>query len=119
MASKDRLDDLNLSSDEVKRIGEALKNEEFRKLFVEYAQEISDPENRKKYEEEIAQMENERGMNVQFVHPQPGHCIKTSVDGNTKAFINICTNDKIDVPTSTPQVSPDGRRGLHWQIPHL
>lgn len=118
MASKDRLDDLNLSSDEVKRIGDALKNEEFRKLFVEYAQEISDPENRKKYEEEIAQMENERGMNVQFVHPQPGHCIKTSVDGNTKAFINICTNDKIDVPTSTPQVSPDGRRGLHWQIPH-
>ncbi|XP_061172788.1 protein kintoun-like [Saccostrea echinata] len=117
MASKEKFEDLNLSSDEIKQIGEALKNEEFRKLFVEYAEEISNPENRKKYEEEITQMENERGMDVQFVHPKPGHCIKTSVDGNTKAFINICVNDKIDTPHSTPQVS-NGRKGLHWQIPH-
>lgn len=118
MASKEKFDDLNLSSDEVKRIGEALKNEEFRKLFVEYAEEISNPENKKKYEEEITQMENERGMNVQFVHPEPGHCIKTSVDGDSKAFINICMNDKIEGPRSTPQVDESGRRGLHWQIPH-
>lgn len=118
MASSKKMDDLNLSSDEVKRIGEALKNEEFRKLFVEYAEEISDPENRKKYEEEIAQMENERGMNVQFVNPEPGHCIKTSVDGDTKAFVNICMNDKIETPRSKPQVDSNGRKGLHWQIPH-
>ena len=32
---------------EVDRLNEALKKEEFRKLLQEYAEEISDPENRK------------------------------------------------------------------------
>lgn len=36
MVFKDWLDDLNFFLDEVKCIGEVLKNEEFRKLFVEY-----------------------------------------------------------------------------------
>jgi len=47
-----------------------MKDEEFRKLLVEYAKEISDPENKKKYEEEIAEMEKMRGMDVKFVHPE-------------------------------------------------
>ena len=116
--AKKKFEDLNLSNDEVKRIGECLKNEEFRKLFVEYAEELQDPENRRRYEEELRQMENERGMDVEFVHPKPGHVLKTSVDGDTKAFINICINDLIEKPNSVPQNGPDGRRGLHWQIPH-
>ncbi len=32
---------------EVDKISKALKDDEFRKLFFEYAQEISDPENKK------------------------------------------------------------------------
>ncbi|XP_071078867.1 protein kintoun-like [Haliotis cracherodii] len=118
MASKTKLEDLNVSQDELKRIGDALKDENFRKLFLEYAQEISDPENRRLYEQEISQMENERGMNVQFIHPKPGHVLETSVNGITKAFINICHNDKLAKPTNTRQVGPNGKSGVMWQIPH-
>lgn len=112
------LKDLNLSEDEVKRITEAFKKEEFRKLFAEYAEEISNPENRKRYEEEIAQLEAERGMNVKFVRPEPGHVIKTTVNGDTKAFINVCKNDHIEKPSANKQRSKDGKFGLQWSIPH-
>ncbi|CAL1531244.1 unnamed protein product [Lymnaea stagnalis] len=118
MASEHVFDDLNLSTDEVKRLGEALKDEQFRKLLVEYAEEISNPENKRKAEEEIAMMESERGMNVQFVHPAPGYVLKTTVDGSKKAFINICQNDKIDKPKSERKTGPDGKNGLLWKIPH-
>ena len=37
---------------------------------MEYAQEISDPVNRQRYEEEITQMERERGQDVKFLHPK-------------------------------------------------
>ena len=64
---------------------EALKKEEFRKLLVDYAKELRDPDNRKvslylyckleyckktihqKYEEEITQLERERGQDVKFL----------------------------------------------------
>ena len=119
MASeKKTFEDLDLSQEEIKRIGEALKDEKFRKLFVEYAEELANPENRKRYEEEIAMLENERGMNVQFVNPQPGHVLKTTVDGSKKAFINICTSDKIGKPNAKKHTNAEGKRGLYWQIPH-
>ena len=111
--SSSKFEDLNITSDEVKNITEALKKEEFRKLFFEYAEEISDPENRRKYEEEIAMLENERGMDVEFVHPTPGFVVKTTVNGTTKVFINFCTNDKIGKPSSVREA-----RGLNWSIPH-
>ncbi|XP_045165132.2 protein kintoun-like [Mercenaria mercenaria] len=118
MASSKTFEDLDLSREEIKRIETALKDEKFRKMFIEYAEEISNPENRRIYEEEIAMLENERGMDVQFVNPEPGHVLKTTVSGGKKAFINICTSDKIGKPTSKKQKNEEGKRGLHWQIPH-
>ncbi len=118
MASKDKLKDLDITEDEVKRLTEAFKKEEFRKLFAEYAEEISNPENRKRYEEEIAQLEAERGMNVKFINPEPGHVIKTSVNGEKKAFINVCKNDNIAKPTANKKSGPTGNIGLQWSIPH-
>ena len=50
-------------------------------MFKEYAQEISKPENRKRYEEELAMLEKERGMDVKFIDPKPGHVLKTTKDG--------------------------------------
>ena len=118
MASSKTFEDLDLSREEIKRIETALKDEKFRKMFVEYAEEISNPENRRIYEEEIAMLENERGMDVQFVNPEPGHVLKTTVTGGKKAFINICTSDKIGKPTSRREQNKEGKKGLHWQIPH-
>jgi dynein assembly factor 2 len=118
MASSKTFEDLDLSREEIKRIETALKDEKFRKMFIEYAEEISNPENRRIYEEEIAMLENERGMDVQFVNPEPGHVLKTAVTGGKKAFINICTSDKMGKPTSRKEQNKEGKRGLHWQIPH-
>lgn len=109
---------MDISSDEVNRIGEALKSEDFRKMFVEYCEEITDPENRKLYEKEITQLERERGVSVTFVNPQPGYVIKTCSDGVTKTFINVSTSDKIEKPSNTPATNQDGKRGLNWQLPY-
>ncbi|NXC11541.1 KTU protein, partial [Orthonyx spaldingii] len=43
-----------------------------RELFAEFAAELTDPEQRRLYEEEVAALERERGMEVRFVHPTPG-----------------------------------------------
>lgn len=118
MASAKTFEDLDLSKEELKRIETALKDEKFRKMFIEYAEEISNPENRKRYEEEIAMLENERGMDIQFVNPEPGHVLKTTSNDGKKAFINICTSDKIGKPTSKKHKNEEGKRGLNWQIPH-
>ena len=71
-----------------------LKDEKFRDLLKEYAEEISDPENRKRYEEEIAQLERDRGMDVKFINPTPGHVLKTSIDGK-KSYQLICASMKV------------------------
>lgn len=110
-------EDLNLSQDEVKSIGKALEKEEFRNLLLDYVKEINDPENRKQYEKEITQLENERGVDIKFVHPSSGYVIKTSADGVGKVFINVCSNSNVGKPTSTPGVD-DGHRGLCWSIPY-
>lgn len=109
---------LDISRDEVNRIGDALKHEEFRKMFVEYCEEISDPENRKLYESEITQLEKERGVDVTFINPEPGYVIKTSADGTVKTFVNIATSERIDKPSSVSAINADGQRGLTWSLPY-
>ncbi|XP_030575307.1 protein kintoun [Archocentrus centrarchus] len=114
----EKLKELNVTADEVKRFSEAFKDEKFRVMLRDYAREISDPENRRKYEEEIQILEQERGNTVEFIHPKPFRAIKTSVDGKHKCFINICSSDKIGKPASEWVVSEDGRRGQCWSLPH-
>lgn len=107
------IEDLNITKQELDNIGEALKNEQFRKLLCDYVDEINDPENRALYEREIEQYERERGTAVQFVRPVPGYVIKTSADGVRKVFVNICTCDVLQKPTSR-RVSG----GDHWSLPN-
>ncbi|KAI8480195.1 Protein kintoun [Branchiostoma belcheri] len=122
MASgRQKLEDLNMSQDELQRFEKAFKSEEFRKLFAEYAEEISDPENRKRYEAEITAMERERGTDVTFINPEPHYVIKTSLDGEKKCFINICANQHVEKPSSQPCMQGEGpnrRIGETWSVPH-
>jgi hypothetical protein len=62
-----KLEDLNVTQDELNSIGEALKKEEFRKLLCDYVQEIQNPENRKLYEEELTELEKQRGNSYLIV----------------------------------------------------
>ena len=42
----DKLEELDLTADEIHRLTEAMKKKEFRDLLAEYAKEIQDPENK-------------------------------------------------------------------------
>ncbi|KAG4073838.1 hypothetical protein HA402_014043 [Bradysia odoriphaga] len=112
------LNDLELTSDEMQRFTKAFRNDEFKKLFSDYCEEISDPANRKLYEEELTQLEAERGIDVTFINPEPGYVIKTSVNGKEKVFINVSQCDKVGKPSSKRDVDSSGNRGLVWSIPH-
>ena len=64
---------IQLTSNEILKLENAFKNAEFRQLLVEYSKEINDPENRRRYEAEIKQLELETsGTDCTFLHPQPG-----------------------------------------------
>lgn len=117
MANK-KWNEIDMSIGEMQSFSEAFKKEEFRKLFFEYCEELNDPENKKQFEEELIQFESERGVNVKFIHPEPGFVIKTSIDGDTKAFINVAKNLNIEMPTSQSSLNENGQRGLTWSIPH-
>ncbi|XP_043840262.1 LOW QUALITY PROTEIN: protein kintoun [Dromiciops gliroides] len=114
------LQDLDLSAEEVKKLTNAFEDPEFRRLFGEYAAELSDPENRRRYEEEITALERERGVDVQFVHPEPGHVLRTSLNGAQRCFVNICSNPLLGQPSSRPGTGgPQGSsRGQFWSLPY-
>ncbi|XP_078090275.1 protein kintoun [Mustelus asterias] len=118
MSSGSRLEELELTPDEVERFAKAFKDEKFRKMLCEYAEEISSPESRQKYEEEISQLERERGVDVQFVHPRPGHVLQTSLDGDQKCFINVCSNELVDKPACRAGQGGGGAAGQHWSLPY-
>ena len=116
--SRNKNSNLNLSKKELNRIEDALKDKEFVKLLGDYANELNDPENKKKYEEEIAKLEEERGMSVVFINPKPGYVLKSKnlATGN-KVFVNICSDDNIAKPSSKAE-RVAGSQGLQWSIPY-
>ncbi|XP_073493606.1 protein kintoun [Phyllobates terribilis] len=115
MATK--LEELSVTSEELERFKVAFQDARFRELFAQYAEELSNPENRRRYEEEIREMERERGMDVQFVHPEAGHVLRTSVDGRQTCYLNLCTNAVVRKPHCVAGTDKDGRLGTHWSLP--
>ncbi|XP_059614177.1 protein kintoun [Phlebotomus argentipes] len=115
--NREKWEDLDLTTDEIKSLTDALQQEEFRKLLVEYCEELNDPENKRKFEEELTQLEAERGIEITFINPEPGYVVKTTVDGQMKGFINVCQSGKVQRPVSEYRASA-GERGLHWTLPH-
>ncbi|XP_006985489.1 protein kintoun [Peromyscus maniculatus bairdii] len=119
-AASSALEDLDLSGEEVQRLTSAFQDPEFRRMFSEYASEITDPENRRRYEEEITALERERGVEVRFVHPEPGHVLRTSLDGEHRCFVNVCSNPLVGSPSSRPSAGRGGgaAAGSHWSLPY-
>ncbi|XP_013869840.1 protein kintoun [Austrofundulus limnaeus] len=113
----EKLSELNLSSDELDRLSQAVRDEKFKQMFCDYAREISDPANRETYEREIKLLEEERGNSVEFVRPAPWRVLRTTAGGE-KCFINICGSENVDKPDCRSAVSKDGRRGQRLSLPH-
>ncbi|KAI8925053.1 pre-RNA processing PIH1/Nop17-domain-containing protein [Entophlyctis helioformis] len=131
-------DKLDLTPQELERIKESFKNQEFRKLFFDYVQEISDPQNRELYEREIAQLEAEKGIDVRYIKPEPSYVLKTftlpaaaststSTSTSTttadpaKVFVNICSSKEVEPATLSKQKPPhnaSGKTGQNWSVPY-
>ncbi|KAJ3329779.1 Protein kintoun [Blyttiomyces sp. JEL0837] len=119
---------LDVTPEEFEKIKTAMKDEKFRELFHDYVKEISDPENKKRYEEEISALEADRGNNIRWVKPIPGIVLKTTFikppepDGVPKdvekVFINVCQCDEIAVASPSGVEQPDGKTGQAWSIPY-
>ncbi|XP_048218234.1 protein kintoun [Perognathus longimembris pacificus] len=114
------LENLDLSGEEMQRLTSAFQDPEFRRMFSEYAQELTNPENRRRYEAEITALERERGVEVRFVHPEPGHVLRTSLDGTRRCFVNVCSNALVDQPSCRPgrEDGAGSAPGCHWSLPH-
>uniref|UniRef100_UPI003AACA729 protein kintoun-like n=1 Tax=Centroberyx gerrardi TaxID=166262 RepID=UPI003AACA729 len=114
----EQLKELNMTADEIDRLTKAFRDEKFRKMLFDYTTELSDPENKEKYEEEIRLLEQERGNSIDFIHPEPFRALRTSLNGKQKCFINICANEKVGKPEFNWGTSEGGRRGQYWSLPH-
>ncbi|ODM98677.1 Protein kintoun [Orchesella cincta] len=110
-------DDFCMTRSELDKITEAFKDEGFRKLFVEYVEEMQDPETQATYQREMRQLELERGNIVHFINPVPGYVLKSSVNGEKKGFINICSNPLIK-RASFQSVTKNDEKGNMWSIPY-
>ncbi|NXP93219.1 KTU protein, partial [Passerina amoena] len=84
-----------------------------RALFAEFAAELTDPEQRRLYEEEVAALERERGVEVRFVHPTPGFVLRTSQEGSRRCYINVCSNPLMGEPRARAE-----RGGQRWELPY-
>ncbi|KAF8563847.1 hypothetical protein P879_08475 [Paragonimus westermani] len=85
-------------------------------------------------------MEKERGMDVEFINPVPGHCLKTrhwpkldshpdescvtgsaTITDSVKVFINICKSEKVGQPVMKAARNSAGKQvpnGCYWSLPH-
>ena len=111
------------TENELSKLSDALKSEEFRRLVCQYAKDLNHPENRARYEAEIVQFEAERGVECTFLHPDPGYVIKTTnLRNDEKVFVNVCSDPSVDKPQSKKAVSSGigsaGAGGVEWSIPY-
>ena len=86
MTSKSGLNEPNeLTREESERFSAAFKNPEFKKMFFEYCNELSDPAVREANVRELARMEN-----CSLIAPTAEFCIRAP-----SLFINICSSPEM------------------------
>ncbi|KAJ3275325.1 Protein kintoun [Terramyces sp. JEL0728] len=100
------------TAEELKKFEQSFKDPEFKKLFFEYMDEISDPKNKELYERELEQLEREKGNKVRYVKPDPEFCVKTD-NGKDKVYINICSSNEIQQANAKKT-----HGGTNWSIPY-
>ncbi|EGZ13004.1 hypothetical protein PHYSODRAFT_511746 [Phytophthora sojae] len=107
-----------VTPEEQQKFLSAMKDPEFRSLLNDYMEEISDPRNRAETEQYLAQLENEQKVpaDKQLVKPKPGFVVKTKWDAAQKLFVNVCSSDKMQPPSSTRVTS--GQQGTSWNLPY-
>lgn len=103
---------------ELDKIEEALKNEEFRKMLYEYMDEINDPKNRAENEAYLKQLESdgEAPTDLRLLHPKTGFAIEARMKpehGNTKVYVNLVRDEYFGRPDVKQE---GGKTGV--KLPH-
>ncbi|XP_053923068.1 protein kintoun [Cuculus canorus] len=105
-----------LSAEEAERLQRAFRDPQFQALFAEFAAELADPAQRCLYEQEVAALERERGVELRFLHPAGGFVLLTSQAGSRRCYINVCSDPAVAAPQARPE--PGGRRlSLPYALP--
>eukprot|EP00750_Incisomonas_marina_P015170 INCI18103.3.p1 GENE.INCI18103.3~~INCI18103.3.p1 ORF type:complete len:820 (+),score=182.98 INCI18103.3:409-2868(+) len=115
---------LDITAEEADSLKKAFQKPEFRTLFQDYLQEISDPKNKKEYDDYLQSLEAKGQVpeNVNIVRPKAGFCVKVKTVGKEeprKVFVNVCSSDQVELPESHPVTQKDGRKGETWRLPHF
>ncbi|KAF4533116.1 hypothetical protein B566_EDAN003836 [Ephemera danica] len=114
--TRNRQKNFKITENEVNLLKEALKNEEFRKLLVEYSKEIkNDTENSSLQEIEILELERQQGYDVVFIVPIGSYVIKVWTTCGRKVMINICTSSAVNVA----YCEQTNKSGQNWNIPYM
>ena len=119
----EHLKSLNLSKEEVSRFTTIFKEPEFKEMFMNYMNEISDNGNKESIEAHIKQCERNAKHHGKspmegkdLLLPYADFCVKTyDTKTQKKVFINICYCNKIKNCMSTEVPS---RGGTQWEIPY-
>lgn len=131
---REKLEQMDVSPDEMNKLTEAFKQPEFKQLFDDYLREISDPHVRAENDAYLRQLEaeyrssdqsananassNNRGASAtgvdpaKLVVPSSWLCIQTVSDSSV-VYVNLCTSDKLECMELG---SEDGRAKL--QVPY-
>jgi len=133
-----------LTKEEAERIEQALKEEEFRKLFADYITDISDPRYRAEQNEYIRYLEEQNATpeGKKLIYPLPGFVLKLkfvqhgtiktawtntvsasdqdvslSPQTKKKLFVNIVSS--VDVqPPSKKNMRKNCNNGTTWSVPY-
>jgi hypothetical protein len=84
----------DITPDELNQLSEAFTKPEFRKLFQEYVDEVSDPKVRAETEAHLKQLEEagETPKDLKLVKPKPGFALECKMKdefGGYKVYVNV------------------------------
>src|SRR5436305_418339 len=121
---------LNFSSTEFDRLSSAFKDPAFRSLFKEYAQELSNPNNKIEFEQYLQQIEKQQSIKDYhnnnnntsepvLLRPHAVFCLKLCTSP-IKIFLNFCTSELIQqaISTNNKKNNNNNSSGSHWSIPY-
>ncbi|KAJ3362434.1 Protein kintoun [Allomyces javanicus] len=102
-------------------------------MFKAYMDDITNPETRKQYEQEIQQLERERGHNLRWVRPDGQFVVRTQRTADAPlpeglktewievtsrtVYINLAASTEIEQPAAK-RVTRGGKVGESWTLPH-
>jgi len=119
-------DGFKMTKDEGDRIAQCFKEPEFKELFHEYLDEMSDPKNREEMDTYIRQLEKEDNVPEGMCIPSEGLCAKcwlksatTKSGKGSKVFINITHSKEVQPASSRTATDANGKKGTSWSIPFV